>query len=246
VLLTDLGNEVVALAREALCTTDRITERVAARRAPLSGRLRLGSVSTITPYLAPQLMADAPRRFPHTEFRLLDGVADVLEAKLVQGELDALVVPLPTGLPGCEEVDLAFDPFVLAVPDGSPLAKLGEPLERDALAGQELLLLEDPHCLRRQILDTCTPLGAGANGAIHATSLHAIVQLVRRGIGATLLPALAIPLELESAPGVQLIRFADPPPGRRIGLAWRRGSPREEGFRELAAELRGHCLALLD
>lgn len=245
VLLTGLGRDVVELARQVLAASDHIVERASARRAPLSGRLSLGSVSTITPYLVPRLMAELPCRFPELELQVRDGTADVLEAQLAAGELDALIVPLPTGLSGCDELDLAFDPFVIAAPADSEIGRLDEPLSRQALAGLQLLLLEDPHCLRGQILEACSPLGAVAHGAIHSTSLQAIVQLIRRGLGATLLPALALPVELAGVAEVHVKRFADPPPGRRVGLVWRRGSPHADGFRALGAELAAHCQAVL-
>lgn len=241
VLVTPVGRQVASIAKEILEASDRIVDRVNASREPLCGKLALGSVSTITPYLVPAAMADLGSTFPDLELQIRDGTADVLEAQLAAGELDALIVPLPTGLQGVEEIELARDPFVLAAPSSSPLGKLSEPLSLDALRGHEILLLEDPHCLRRGALDVCTAAGARPQTTLHATSLGAIVQLVRRGFGATLLPALAIPVELAGIPEVRLKRFADPVPGRTLGLAWRKGSPHADGLRLFATVLMAHC-----
>lgn len=241
VLVTPVGQQVVGIAREILAGSDRIVDCVNASRKPLSGPLELGSVSTITPYLVPAAMADLASRFPDLELHIRDGTADVLEARLAAGELDALIVPLPTGLPGVEEIELAQDPFLLAAPAHSALGGLPEPLTLDALREQEILLLEDPHCLRRGALEVCTAAGARPQTTLHSTSLGAIVQLVRRGFGATLLPALAVPVELAGVTEVRLKRFADPVPGRTLGLAWRRGSPHADGLRQFATVLMAHC-----
>ena len=129
VLTTPVGQDVVAIAREVLSASDRLVDRVNASRAPLSGPFELGSVSTITPYLLPAAMADLHARFPDVELRIRDGSFDVLEERLASGDLDALVVPLPTGLPGCEELELAVDDFVLAAPSDSELGRLPDPIE---------------------------------------------------------------------------------------------------------------------
>ena len=241
VLTTPIGQEVVAIAREILAASDRLVDRVTASRAPLSGPFELGSVSTITPYLVPAALPDLQARFPQMELRIRDGSFQALERQLASGGLDALVVPLPTGLPGCEEIALAADDFVLAAPSDSELAALVEPIRPESLAGHEILLLEDPHCLRRHALDVCGAVGAEAQGTVHANSLGVIVQLVSRGFGATLLPSLALPVEMAGVTGVRLKRFADPVPGRTIGLAWRTGSPHAGAMEDLAAVLRAHC-----
>jgi len=241
VLVTPVGQDVVRLAREALATSDRIVER-AARQPPLAGTLELGCVSTITPYLLPAAMAELRSRFPELRLHIRDGTADGLERQLAAGDLDALVVPLPTGLPGCEEMVLARDPFLLATPADSALGRLPEPISLSVLEDVELLLLEDPHCLRGQMLEVCTASGAMPHATLHVASLGSIVQLVRRGFGATLLPELAIDVELAGVTDIRLKRFDEPAPGRTLGMAWRKGSPRVDEFRKLGAILMG-CAA---
>jgi LysR family hydrogen peroxide-inducible transcriptional activator len=243
VLLTPVGRDVLALAREVLSASDRIVTRAAAPRRPLAGPLELGCVSTVTPYLVPAAMAELRTRFPDLDLHIRDGVGDVLEAELAAGSLDALIVPLPTGLPGCEEVGLARDAFVLVAPARSELGRLPEPIDPEVLAGHEILLLEDPHCLRRHALEVCAAARAVPHATLHATSLGTIVQLVRRGFGATLLPEIAIPVELSGVSEVSLKRFTDPAPGRTLGLAWRKGSHHADGLRELASILMRYCPA---
>ncbi len=241
VLTTPVGKDVVAIAREVLAASDRLVDRVAASRAPLCGPFELGSVSTITPYLVPAALPDLRARFPEMELRLRDGSFRDLEDQLASGGLDALVVPLPTGLPGCEEIELAVDDFVLAAPSDSELGAVVEPIRPDILAGHEILILEDPHCLRGHALEVCGAVGADAQSTVHANSLGVIVQLVSRGFGATLLPSIALPVEMAGAKGVSIKRFSDPVPGRTIGLAWRTGSPHAGAMEDLAAVLRAYA-----
>jgi LysR family hydrogen peroxide-inducible transcriptional activator len=238
---TPFGDRVVALAHEVLTASDRIVDCADALKAPLSGPLLLGCVSTITPYLVPAAMSDLRSRFPELELQIRDGTADVLEAQLAAGEIDALIVPLPTGLAGCEEIEIARDAFLLVASSESELGRASEPVSPDVLRGHEILLLEDPHCLRRHALEVCQITGAMPHATLHATSLGVIVQLVRRGFGATLLPELAVGVELAGITEVRLKRFAEPAPGRRIGLAWRRGSPHAGGLRDFASVLMDHC-----
>lgn len=240
VLVTPAGQDIVVHAREVLAASDRIVERATAPRAPLSGLLELGSVSTITPYLLPAAMGELREHFPDLQLRIRDGTADELEVRLAAGELDALIVPLPTGLAGCEEVALFRDDFVLAASERSALGQLPEPTSLEALREHEILLLEDPHCLRGHTLEVCRSAQARPHTMLHATSIGAIVQLVRRGFGATLLPAMAVPVELAGIAEVRLKRFDEPPPGRTIGLAWRSGTPHAGGLRQLGSVLMRH------
>ena len=243
ILVTPAGNEIVNLARRVLETSDQIVSQAHASRAPLSGEVRLGSVSTITPYLLPTAMLELRERFPDVRLIVQDATADRLKARLENGEVDCLLVPIPTSMPGVQEVELAHDPFVVAAPHGSAIARLPEPLQAEALANAEVLLLEDPHCLRGQALELCARVDARPHAALYATSLSAIVQLVRRGHGVTLLPAISVEVELAGLTEIALKPLAAPTPGRTLGLVWRKGSPRTEEFRILASVLMQHAEA---
>jgi LysR family hydrogen peroxide-inducible transcriptional activator len=241
VLITTLGHEVVELAQTILDDSDRILQVARASREQLAGALHLGSVSTITPYLLPGAMRDLADRFPELELHVHDGTADILKERLEAGAIDALLVPLPTALNNTEEVELANDPFVVAASVDSPIAELPEPLGLDALAGIDVLLLDDPHCLRGQALEICGRAQARPHPTFHATSLSTVVQLVRRGLGVTLLPAIAIEVELAGLSDIRLKRLAAPAPGRMLGLVWRKGSPRSGEFKMLASILMSHA-----
>ncbi len=244
-LLTAAGRKVVDLAREVLEASDRIVAQARASGAPLDGEVRLGSVSTITPYLLPRALVDLRDRFPAASLIVQDDTADRLKTRLVDGAIDCLLVPLPTGLSGVEEVELVRDPFVVAAPRGAPIARLPDPLAIEALKDKEVLLLEDPHCLRGHALQLCDRAHAAPHHSLYATSLSAIVQLVKRGLGITLLPAISIEVEVAVPSEIVLKPFAAPAPGRTLGLVWRKGSPRSEEFGILASILMRHAEAAM-
>ena len=241
VLVTNVGNDVVEIGRRILEESDRLLQSALASHASLAGPLNFGSISTITPYLLPAALHDISEEFPDLELHVHDGPGPALKQGLEAGEIDVLLTPLPTGLSNTEEVHLIQDPFVLATPANSAIADLPEPLDVTALAGCELLLLDDPHCLRGHALELCDRVDAKAKTSFHASSLGTIVQLVRRGIGMTLLPAIAIDVELAGQSEIRLKRLAAPTPGRTLGLAWRRGSHRADEFKILASILMSHA-----
>src|SRR5690606_29339956 len=160
---------------------------------------------------------------PQLELLLVEEKSDVLLERLQQGGLDAALLALPVGDDQLETELLFEEPFVLAVPESHPLAGSG-PIRLDDLAGERLLLLADGHCLRDQALDVCHLAGASEKGGFQATSLETLRQMVAAGVGVTLLPSLAVKPPVAQPGNVALVAFSDPPPSRRIVMAWRRSS----------------------
>jgi LysR family hydrogen peroxide-inducible transcriptional activator len=146
------------------------------------------------------------------------------------------LLALEAPLGDLEKVAVGDDPFLLCAPRGHPLTRGRGPLPVSALAGTEVLVLDEGHCLREQALQVCST-GRARETDFRATSLPTLVQMVAAGVGVTLLPQLALAVELRGAP-LQVRRFAPPPPGRTIGLVFRRGAALAEALRKVAATLR--------
>jgi LysR family hydrogen peroxide-inducible transcriptional activator len=237
VMLTALGRDVVARARHILEEARGIGEIARRARAPLSGPLLLGVIPTIGPYLLPGLLGQVREVFPDLQLFLREDQTARLLERLTAGQLDLLLLALPVDAPGIETLPLYDEPFVLATPRSHLLAGKRRIAEGD-LAGQEVLLLEDGHCLRDQALAVCNMAGARENSGFQATSLNTLSQMVANGLGVSLLPSLSAEVETRSAPGLVIRRFESPEPSRRIGLAWRSTSARRAEF-----ELLGRFLA---
>lgn len=235
VMLTPVGEEVVARARLLLRGAEDMVDLVEASRKPLSGALRLGVIPTIGPYLLPRVLPGLRAAHPDLKLHLREDQTARLLARLNAGELDLALIALPYDAPEIETLELSEDEFLLACPSGHPLAAL-KAVPGQALADHDLLLLEEGHCLREHALSACRLPGPAKGEGILATSLATLVQMVANGLGVTLLPKMAV--ESGILNGTDLItRPLAEPASRGIGLAWRPSSPRKAEFRALGAFL---------
>ena len=230
--LTELGADVAGRATQILAAVRDLEDLAFARGAVLSGRLRLGIIPSIAPFLLPRLLGVAGARYPLLKLSLRESVTRVLVDELVAGELDAIVASLPLGSPELTEAAAFEDRFLLAVPADSPHARRS-PALADLISAEELLLLEDGHCLRDQALEVCAAIDPRRLRSFGATSLATLLQLVAAGHGITLVPQLAVEAGAAIDGRVNIIWFADPEPRRTVAVAWRLSSPRERDFRAL-------------
>lgn len=231
--MTEAGRIVAERARAILLDVRDLADAARVDAAPLSGRLRLGSIPTIAPYLLPGLLSEAARRHPELELRIRETRTETLVAELLAGELDVLIIALPAEHAELESRALFDDPFVIAAQRGSAVARVGEGATPALLDGERVLLLEEGHCLRDQALAMCGGTGAEGVEPFGASSLSTLARLAAHGLGVTLLPELAVQVEGRE-PGLSLTRFAAPAPRRRVGAVWRKGSPRRAEFRLFA------------
>ncbi|MGD9739487.1 MAG: hydrogen peroxide-inducible genes activator [Bauldia sp.] len=234
--LTPLGTEVAERTASILAALRDLEEVGRGRAGMLSGPLRLGVIPSIAPYLLPRLLPLLQERHPALRLTLREAVTAVLVEELKSGALDAIVVSVPLGDPALAERAAAEDRFLLAVPSASPLARL-ERATADLVDADELLLLADGHCLRDQALAVCRRIDPNRLRGFGATSLTTILQLVAAGQGITLLPEVAADEGVRADPRLKLLPFRDPQPGRVIGLAWRKGSPRQRDFAALTERI---------
>lgn len=223
VLLTEVGREIVQRARDVLHEVDQI--KAIARRTldPESGTVRLGIFPTLGPYLLPHMVPQIRRRFPKLELLLVEEKTEVILRQLREGRLDAGILALPVHDHQLHIEKLFDEPFVLAVPAGNTLADR-KMIRLDDLADQNLLLLEDGHCLRDQALEVCQLAGAGEKSGFRATSLETLRQMVAADVGITLLPTLAVKPPVAQVEHIRLVEFRGRPPCRHIAMVWRKSS----------------------
>ncbi|MCE0506465.1 MULTISPECIES: hydrogen peroxide-inducible genes activator [unclassified Roseivivax] len=230
VRLTGFGEEFVTRARDILRAVDELGDMARAAGSGLSGRLRLGVIPTIAPYLLPRLIPELGRAFPALDLQIRETLTRRLITELKEGRLDAAIVALPVSEPGLEEMALFDEDFVLIRPEAE--ADLPVP-DGEALARMRLLLLEEGHCFRDQALSFCDMTPNLPREGLEGSSLATLVQMVGAGIGVTLIPEMAVPVETRSA-RVSVARFAPPRPKRQVGMIWRSSSPLAERFADLA------------
>jgi len=236
VLVTREGAAIIARARGILTQVDELIEAAGVLARPLSGTLRLGVIPTVAPYVLPRAVSRLRRAHPDLRLLLREDQTGELVRRLRDGQLDLLLLALEADLGEVDTLPLFEDPFLVAVPSDHPLAKRKRVRERD-LIDESVLLLEDGHCLRDQVLEVCARARATELGDFRASSLTTLTQMAAGGIGITLLPEMAASRE-RSTRNLKLVPFAKPKPYRTIGLAWRRSSPRADEYHTLGDTLR--------
>ena len=240
--LTGLGTVLVPRVRAILSAVDELGDLARAAQGPLSGRLRLGVIPTIAPYLLPALVAGLARSHPGLEVAPREAVTGKLIAALTEAQLDAAILALPVSEPSLAEMPLFTEEFVLV----RPASEAGKPVpSAEALPKMRLLLLEEGHCFRDQALAFCKVGGVTPRTVMEGSSLATLTQMVGAGIGVTLLPEIALPVETRSAP-VSVARLGAPAPSRRVGMVWRRSSPLAAQLTEVAVVIATLGTALRD
>ena len=232
---TPIGEEILDRARVALTAVEEIRDLARRGTDPMNGVLRLGVFPTLGPYLIPHLLPVIRRTYPQLHLFLREDLTSNLLDRLRHGRLDVLLLALPVRGDDVETNPLFREAFMVALPTDHPLASKEQIEERD-LDDQNVLLLEEGHCMRDQALAICGTRASDEREELKATSLETLRQMVAAGVGCTLLPALA------AAPGagsiergmIQIRPFARPVPTRTIGMVWRRHYPREAAVRGLA------------
>jgi LysR family hydrogen peroxide-inducible transcriptional activator len=239
VQLTPIGATLFAQARSVLDGLEDLVGNAVRGGRRHSGPIRIGLIPTIAPYVLPTVLKTLRKNFPDLEPAVTEDFTDRLLERLASGRLDVAVIALPTETGAVVELPLYSEDFVLAVPPDSPLAGRTD-LDPAVLRDFDLLLLAEGHCLREQTLDVCRQAGIDADFAgdsAPAMSLGTVAQLVSGGLGATLLPDTAVPVEARRD-RLGIARFHAPAPGRRVALVHRQAAARADEYAELAAVLR--------
>lgn len=233
VMLTPLGEAIAARAERVLAEVAALKETARAARDPKAGTLRLGLFPTLAPYLLPRVMPALTREFPRLTLVLVEEKTPTLIAQLNAGQLDAALLAMPVELPHASHRTLFTEPFLLACARGHRLAGKKR-VALGALARENVLLLEDGHCLRDQALAVCQRVGAGESGSFRATSLETLRHMVAASEAVTLMPQLATQ---ENDPQLSYIPFTGKSPSRTIGLYWRNTSAKTSLFEAIAKNI---------
>lgn len=236
VLLTAAGTALLERTRSLLRDADDLVSTSQSFADPLAGVLRIGLIPTISPYLLPEAAPVLRKTFPRLSMVYREDKTNVLVERLEQGELDAAVLALEANLGELAHEDIAEDPFVLAVARSHRFAERKKPVALSDLDGENVLLLDDGHCLREQALVFCARAKT-EELEFRATSLATLCQMVAGGAGVTLLPTLAVPIENRRG-DLSVLPFSKPRPGRTIVLAYRPASPSKATLLAIAATLR--------
>ena len=236
IILTEVGREIARRGEDVLAASRDLVDFARHRSGVLTGRLTLGVIPSLAPYLLPRILPVLQKQFAELRLELRETQTRLLVDDVKTGALDCALLALPLDEPEIDSLKLFYDLFLLAVPASDP-RPAGTRISAAAIDQSRLILLEDGHCLRDQALAFCATARAGTIAspgmAFAASSLSTVMQMVASGYGTTLIPQIAADVEQRDN-RVKFLRLENPQPGRSIGLVFRRTSPRKADFAALA------------
>jgi len=232
VTLTPAGEKIVGQAQRVLEEADRIKLMAVQGKDQLVGRLRLGVIATVGPYILPELVPLLHKRAAAMPLEIEENLTANLTAMLKHGKLDAIIVALPFDEPGIVTQLLYEEEFKLVVPINHPWVKR-KAIDSRALGGEKVILPHAGHCFRLQVLEACPELSRSDMEGMQGNSLETIRHMVASGLGITVLPSSALTPKYHNK-RLTALPFAKPVPARQIGLAWRKGFTRPEALKAVA------------
>lgn len=230
VSLTAFGEDFALRVREILRSVDELSDMARASRAGLSGKLRIGVIPTIAPYLLPSFISDLSESHPELDIHVRETVTPRLIQELSESRIDTAIVALPVSEPSFTETPLFSEDILLV----RHVREAQHPVPtKEELRNMRLLLLEEGHCFRDQALSFCDVRSGLSQERLDGSALSTLVQMVGARLGVTLIPEMAVPVETASAP-VSVARFPAPGPTRTVGMIWRRTSPLSDQLLHIA------------
>ncbi len=234
VMPTAVGGLILPNAGGVLVEADQTEALAKAAAEPGAATLQIGVFPTLAPYLLPHVVGPLHERFPLVELLWVEEKTEQVVEGLLGGHLDAGLLALPIDAPQLHQEPLFTEDFVLAVPADHELADATS-VAPEVLAGADVLLLTDGHCLRDQALEVCSMAGAAERHGFRATSLETLRQMVAAGVGVTLLPKMSVSPPVTQSDHVRTVPFDSPAPNRQIAMFWRRSSVHAGLLPQLAA-----------
>ncbi|MBV1705875.1 MAG: LysR family transcriptional regulator [Hyphomicrobiales bacterium] len=237
VTITAFGEEFAQRAQTISRSVLEVEGLARASRDRLTGRLRIGIIPTVAPYLLPAIIDGLTRAYADLDINVRETLTPTLLHELAEGRIDTALVALPVSEPAFVEVGLFSEDFVLV----RPIEDATRPVpDARMLREMRLLLLEEGHCFRDQALAFCNMPAARPRELMDCSSLSTVVQMVGAGIGVTLIPEMAVAVETRSA-SVSIARFEAPGPSRTIGMIWRKTSPLTQQLLHVSDVIRRAC-----
>lgn len=232
-VLTAIGQRVVAQARKSLEEVQRIETVAQSGVDPMLGSFRLGVIHTIGPYLLPQLIPALRQHAPGLTLYIEESMTALLADNLKYGTIDAAIIALPFDIPGIETHALYDEVFEVIVPKGHAWSGR-QKISATEIGGEDVLVLKAGNCFREQVLDACPEISHADGSMRQGHSIETIRAMVASGYGISVLPRSALS-NLYKTDLIDVIAFEDPPPLRRVAIAWRRTYGRVPVIKSLIA-----------
>ena len=232
VQLTAIGSDITQRAKHILTATGDLVAVASAAKEPFSTELKMGVIPTVAPFILPSMLSLIRKQHPDFKIYVREDLSKMLVHDLQAGNLDVLLLALPFAAENVITEHLFYDDFLLAYQANHIIGSKSD-ISISDLVSEDLLLLEDGHCIRDHALDACRLKADDLQIPYQATSLNTVVQMVANDMGITLLPKMAVNANILGGTNVNTKEFSEPEIWRSIGLMWRNKSPRKDEFKEL-------------
>ena len=234
VLTTPIGEEVADRARQILSLSDDLVDLAQAEKNPLAGRIRIGVIPTISPFLLPRVLPKIRKQLPELEVLLIEDQSERLLVQVENGTIDVAILAFPFNTRNLNYRVISQEAFWVALPRQHSLSKY-ESLQPHQLQINELLLLAEGHCMREHAISACQLPASAQRRSVQATSLYTLIEMVASGLGITLIPQMAINSDMVRHADICLRPLKqDSLAKREIGLVWRPSFRRTSTLEQLA------------
>lgn len=238
VIIAPSGQELLRHAEKILKDLHDMVHNLNTFTEPLNGSMRIGVIPTIAPFIVPDLLSHVHANYPKLDLTFKEGQSAQILQDLERGEVDLCLMALPFETASFQSKPLFEDPFFFAIHKNKASGKTS--ITIDDLKAYELILLEDGHCLKDHALDACKLLPSDQSRILRASSLQTLLQMCARGLGETLIPAMALKENCINTDDIAVLPFENTSPKRTIGLVWRKSSWNTQDF-ELIGDIITKC-----
>lgn len=237
VLTTPIGEEIAERARQILSLSDDLVDLAQAEKNPLAGRIRIGVIPTISPFLLPRVLPEIRKNLPQLEVLLIEDQSERLLDQIQNGSIDVAVLAFPFNTRNLSAKIIAEEAFWVAAPKAHPLCQF-DTIQPHQLPTKELLLLTEGHCMREHAISACQLPASAQRRSVQATSLYTLIEMVASGLGITLIPNMAINSDIVRHADICLRPLKqDSLAKREIGLVWRPSFRRTITLQQLAEKI---------
>ncbi|BFM10236.1 hydrogen peroxide-inducible genes activator [Simiduia litorea] len=223
VLITPLGKQVLTYAKNIYVQMNDLTSLAGQMLCPLSGKLSMGMIPTIAPFILPLMLPPIKANYPKLDLTVEEDQSHVLVRKVLEGQLDCAILALPYDCTGLLSFSFWQENFFLVTHKDDLLTKK-QCIKAKELSSSNLMLLKDGHCFKDHALKVC---GIESDSAYEAggTSLSTLIQLVAGNLGTTLVPEMALTQLVSINPSLSAIPIDEPGPHRAIAFIVRPNYP---------------------
>ena len=218
--LTTIGEKLVEQAKVIINESQRITDIVDQQKGYIGGEFRLGIIPTVMPTLLPLFLKTYIKKYSTVNLIIEELTTEQIVIKLNEGNIDAAIAATPLENTSIKERVLYYEPFVAYVSENHKLNN-NKKLDVSDLEIDDILLLDDGHCFKDNILNLCDASISKKNNtfSLQSGSFNTLIKLSKEGLGMTLIPFLQT-LDLSDKDKKQLKEFEKPVPAREVSIIY--------------------------